>query len=289
MHTTASSCSRWLARVLVSTLIGALTFAVLPGPAGADPDKPKLRRTGEHQQEGSPRIRIITVSARNDMISGGDVLVRIDASPEVLLDRLAVELNGQDISQAFRPVARSHALLGLIEGLRLGDNTLVVRERRQGQGGRVARLRLTNYPITGPIFSGPHEEPFFCQTNFRLVTGQRLGSSLDAACSVTTRVDYVYRSTAGTFKPLTDLTTRPADLVHTTTTEGKTVPYRGGEYPNDDPPRIGAGVGLNVQTAFGSSSPSFEERFATKEEVFASFAASVTAVANTCSRGTGST
>jgi homoserine O-acetyltransferase len=56
--------------------------------------------------------------------------------------------------------------------------------------------------------------------------------------------------------------------------------WRGGDYPNDDPPRMGAGVGLNVQTAFGSSSRSFEESFATKEEVFASFAAGVATVAS---------
>src|SRR5262249_6340973 len=61
--------------------------------------------------------------------------------------------------------------------------------------------------ITGPIFSGPHETPFFCTTmTFNLpTTGGVLGPALDADCSAATRIDYVYRSTQPnvTFKPLT--------------------------------------------------------------------------------------
>jgi hypothetical protein len=38
-------------------------------------------------------------------------------------------------------------------------------------------------------------------------------------------VDYVYRTTAGTFQPLPGLTSYPADLAKTNTTEGKSVPY----------------------------------------------------------------
>lgn len=56
--------------------------------------------------------------------------------------------------------------------------------------------------------------------------------------------------------------------------------WMGGNYPNSDPPKAGMAAGIAVQTAFSSSSPSFEERFATKEEVFASHAAGGAAVAN---------
>ena len=52
-----------------------------------------------------------------------------------------------------------------------------------------------------------------------------LGNPLDADCSVATRVDYVYRSTAATFKALPAGPSYPADLVQTTTSQGKTVPY----------------------------------------------------------------
>jgi hypothetical protein len=52
-----------------------------------------------------------------------------------------------------------------------------------------------------------------------------LGPALNADCSIATRIDYVYRTTAGQFQPLPDLASYPADLAQTTTTEGKSVPY----------------------------------------------------------------
>jgi hypothetical protein len=54
---------------------------------------------------------------------------------------------------------------------------------------------------------------------------QTLGPALDANCSIATRVDYFYRSTSGVFEPLPSLTSYPADVVQTTTSEGMTVPY----------------------------------------------------------------
>src|SRR5262249_61507861 len=86
---------------------------------------------------------------------------------------------------------------------------------------------LANYHIRGPILSGPQEEPFYCMTQlFNLpASTNALGPALDENCSIGTRVDYVYRTTAGTFQPLSNLTTYPADLAQTTTSEGKFVPY----------------------------------------------------------------
>ncbi len=43
--------------------------------------------------------------------------------------------------------------------------------------------------------------------------------------------------------------------------------WRDGDYPNDDPPRAGIGVGLQIQTVVGWSAAGFEEAFATREEV----------------------
>lgn len=166
-------------------------------------------------------VEISSVSTRPDMVSGGDVLVRIDLPEQVQPDEVTVGLNEQDITNTFQMLSGSKSLLGLVDGLRNGTNTLVA-----SVGDRApAQLTLTNHLITGPIFSGPHEEPFICMAEtFTLVTGEMLGPSLDEDCSVETRVDYVYRSTDGTMKPLSDLTERPADLA-TTTIEGSTVPY----------------------------------------------------------------
>src|SRR5262249_30710828 len=106
-----------------------------------------------------------------------------------------------------------------------------------------AEAKLTNYPVTGPIFSGPQEHPFVCQTQeFKLPDKTALGAPIDGDCSVRTVVTYVYKSTdpapapsgrpaggEGTapmnLKPLTNLTTLPADVAFTTTTAGEKVPF----------------------------------------------------------------
>ena len=173
-------------------------------------------------------LDIITVSTRPDTVSGGDVLVRIHVPPSVAINDLVILLNGQAVTRAFQPEASGHSLLGLVAGLNLGENNLVA--KAVGPNNRIYRtadLTLTNYPITGPIISGPHEEPFYCMTQLFTVpaSSNTLGQALDTDCSIATRVDYVYRTTAGTFQPLPSLTSYPADLAQTTTTEGKTVPY----------------------------------------------------------------
>jgi hypothetical protein len=171
---------------------------------------------------------IMTLSSRPDTVSGGTVLVRIAAPRRAGLSDLVVSANGQVVTSAFQPEAGGRSLLGLVQGLIVGNNVLTVRALdRHNKPYLSARLSLRNYPITGPIFSGPHEKPFYCMTQlFKLpASTQTLGPALDADCSIATRVDYVYRTTGGAFKPMPNLAGYPADLVQTTTSEGKTVPY----------------------------------------------------------------
>ena len=92
-----------------------------------------------------------------------------------------------------------------------------------------------NHPRAGPVFSGPHQKPFVCET-------ERAGQSppLDADCNMKTRTDYYYKSTDPPpvgdrsdapraiprgFKPLDPSAPQPADLARTTTTAGETVDY----------------------------------------------------------------
>ena len=123
----------------------------------------------------------------------------------------------------------------------LGKNTVNVRVG----GRREARLELTNHPTTGPIFSGPQQRPFVCETE-----AAGLGVPLDGNCSAPTVVTYVYKSTApapaGTatdlvgagreaaprtdplpagFRPYDADGGRPADIAQTTTSDGSTVDY----------------------------------------------------------------
>jgi len=160
-------------------------------------------------------LTITVLSSRPDFVSGGDALVEIKAqSPKV-----QVKLNGQDVSTAFHSNAARASITGLVQGLRNGNNTLVAKA-----GSHSATLQLINHPITGPILSGEHLKQFVCNTE-----ESGLGKPLDADCSAAMKVEYFYRSTStpeGNFKPLENPHgPRPADLVHTTTSEGKTVPY----------------------------------------------------------------
>jgi hypothetical protein len=148
------------------------------------------------------------------MVSGSEALVNVGVP---IANGTRVTLNGLDVTGSF------HGSVGLVTGLKVGGNRLQVVHN----GRPVAALDIMDYPITGPIFSGRQQQPFICQTaNFVLpVTGVNLGPPLDANCSAATRVDYVYMSTAGTLKPLSNPFARPSDLAQTTTNKGQTVNY----------------------------------------------------------------
>jgi hypothetical protein len=178
---------------------------------------------------------IDVLSGRPDQVSGGDALVRVDA-PGGLLRKLRVLRNGEDVTATFEH--RDGGLVGLVDGLELGRNKLVVKSRRSRA---LARLTLVNYPTTGPIFSGPHQAPFVCKT-IQAGLGEPLVDNQDAdgfqvlntdgstagwsrTCSADTRVDYLYRSNDGQFKPLPPGGERPADLAQTTLLDGRTVDY----------------------------------------------------------------
>jgi hypothetical protein len=179
-------------------------------------------------------VDIDVLSSRPDQVSGGDALVKVEA-PGGLLDKLHVLRNGDDVTGAFD--RRNGGLVGLVDGLELGRNSLVVTVKSR----TLDRLTLVNYPTTGPIFSGPHQVPFVCKTiqaglgeplvdnqdgdGFRVLgpDGSTAGWSRD--CSARTQVDYLYRSTDGQFKPLPAGGGRPADLAQTTLLDGRTVDY----------------------------------------------------------------
>jgi hypothetical protein len=169
-------------------------------------------------------LTLETVSTRPYLVTGGDVLLRIDVAAGTDASDLTVRANGRDVSERFRP-APSGDLVGLVDGLKEGANEIAA----SVAGETPAVLSVTNYPVTGPIISGPHEAPFVCETEaFELVTGETLGEPLDADCSIATRVDYVYLSTAdGEFKayPRPGGGATPSDLAKTTTLDGTTVPF----------------------------------------------------------------
>ncbi|GAB3443808.1 DUF6351 family protein [Actinophytocola sediminis] len=167
-------------------------------------------------------LTVRSLSTRADLVTGGDVLVRVQVPRLIEPTQVTVTAGARDVTSAFQRTGNT--LVGLVTGLATGRTTITATADR---GRLSATLAVVNQPITGPILSGPHQTPFLCTTaEFRIpVVGVTLGSPLDANCSTQTRVDYVYRATSGVFRPLPDPRVRPADLARTTTNDGRAVNY----------------------------------------------------------------
>lgn len=148
-------------------------------------------------------LTITVLSNRADLVSGGDVLTGVSAPARM-------SLNGQEVSDAFVPRGDGR-LIGVVRGLRLGDNELTATAAGQG-----ARLVITNHPLSGPVFSGPQLQPWVCQA-----------TALDAACNEPPTISYLYRPVGPEqpeLKPY-DPDNPPPDVSMTTTDEGVTVPF----------------------------------------------------------------
>lgn len=220
MHITLRSV-----RVVALTLLGAV--APLQGQmvdsSGRRVAPYEFVPAVEHAQSGSDLVSIIPVSARSDMATGGDVLVRVEIQGGTGTGAIEVDRNGQDVTSAFRPVEGGSVLLGLVTGLDLGDNTL--RVTVEGSSTVWAELTITNHPAWGPVFTGPHEQPFYCTTHlFELESGETLGEPLDEHCSADRRVTYVYRTAAGEMVPLPGTGPLPTDVSYTMV-NGREVPF----------------------------------------------------------------
>ena len=215
----------------------------------------------------SPPVRSLAISVLSsapDQVSGGDALVQIEVPHQVPLHQVSVEAGGRDVTDAFSPSPDGRFLVGLVDGLPLGTSDVVATVNGHGRGRPApARLTVDNHPISGPIFSGPHQQPFVCTTaratfDGRPLLGQPLVDNQDAIgipvaaedasgdypadgrgyptadadivgwskdCAAPTRVGLIYRSTGGGFHWLDDPVHLPADLATTTTLDGQVVPY----------------------------------------------------------------
>jgi hypothetical protein len=182
-------------------------------------------------------FHIVVLSSRPETVSGGDALVRIEAPQGESLDKVIVTLNGRDVAGSLHRDPAARALTGLVTGLEIGENSLQVFSGT-GRSQPAEQVVLKNHPISGPVFSGPQEQPFVCQTgDFKLPDGTSLGAPLDANCSVKTVVTYVYKSAAPplrapdgrpaapAFSRLPSVTSLPSDVAWTTTSTGDKVPY----------------------------------------------------------------
>ncbi|MFN0109589.1 MAG: DUF6351 family protein [Blastocatellia bacterium] len=190
-----SKTALFRSRIAIAAFVMAGILAGLGGSVGS---------------QSAAKLEIKTLSSRADLVSGGDALIEVRASAGA---KVTLTLNGKEVTNQLKPEGAN--LRGLVSGFNVGENTLLAKA-----GKAQATLKVTNYPITGPILSGAHLTPYECRT-----VESGLGQPLDTNCSAKQKVEYFYRASNNTFKPLTDPVNRPADLVTTTTYDGKTVPY----------------------------------------------------------------
>ncbi|MDQ6627465.1 MAG: DUF6351 family protein [Pseudomonadota bacterium] len=174
--------------------------------------------------ENDPLNPIQILSSEPSLISGGDALVQVALPPGTAASAVKILAGGSDMTTRFKEVTPG-SLLGVVSGLPVGTSTIDLVP--VSGSGTTASVTVRNWPIQGPIISGPHQTPFFCQTQqFVLPDGSTLGPALDADCSVQTRITYMYRATTGgALKVMPSTSVLPADVGTTTTSSGLTVPF----------------------------------------------------------------
>lgn len=183
----------------------------------------------------SEGLRLRVLSSRPDTVTGGTALVRVEPPPTAQPHEVRLEADGTDVTDGLRPVhlpEGGHVLEGLVTDLPEGTTTLVAALTGEAEAALTpdspaeVRVVVTNHPVTGPVFAGPHQDPFVCQTeDFALASGGDLGAPSDTDCSVETVVGYVYRTTDGRFAPLPEGRSLPSDVARTITSTGEEVPY----------------------------------------------------------------
>jgi hypothetical protein len=145
---------------------------------------------------------ISVVSNRADLISGGDVLVKVTPASA------HVTLNGADVTSQLDAV--DGGLGGLITNLKLGPNTVTA----TAPSGASTSQTIDNHPIGGPVTSGPQIQPWACEQG-----------ATDSQCNKPTTYSYEYMSSVtGQMSPY-DPSNPPSDVANTTTQNGQTVPF----------------------------------------------------------------
>lgn len=209
MQNTAKSARTCRAKRWFTTPLLSLVALALLGTACTD-DSGRASRT-----EVSA-LRLTAVSTRADSVSGGDVLVELTGIPSGSTGAPTITVDGKPRDVTFTDGAgfASGKKLGLVTDLPEGSSKI---EAKAGQA--TASLSVTNHPIDGPIFSGPHLPLTKCVT-----TDFGLAEAQPPLCDAPAKVSYRYVDGAGKFHPLPDPTQVPPDAA-TVTVDGTTLPF----------------------------------------------------------------
>ena len=192
--------------------------------------------SSDNDDASRPNVALRVLSSAPQQVSGGDARIEV-AAPADVRGRVELWLDGRKIEPRLQ--ADGESLQGVVTGLKVGRN--VLEARLAGDAAPLASLELVNHPITGPIFSGPQQQPFVCTVTTELgrqplpdagaasgfpvmdAGGRQIGLSRD--CSIEPVVTYQYRSTANTWRPMPADGTRPTDMARTTLLDGREVDF----------------------------------------------------------------
>ena len=168
-------------------------------------------------------FEIDVLSSPAEFVSGDDARVSVRFPYGTPLDRIRITLDGDDVTGDFEQVGYRR-LEGVVDGLALGDNLLEVERRFLAWWLPQTSVVLTNYPTSGPMFSGPQQEVFLCSDAGDRANAE-LGPALDDDCAVDTVVSFKYRTTGGAWADYDPNGPPPFDLAQTTTIDGDVVDY----------------------------------------------------------------
>ncbi len=198
--------NRWALAVVAAITAG--TVLATPTATGA----------GQTERAGG-RLSIEVVSSEPSRVTGGDALVDVVVPGGARQPR--VRAGGRNVSDAFIEVEPGR-WRGLVSDLGVGITWL---RASVGSGfhwfwpGRTDSTVLVNRPIEGPLLSGSHVEPFYCETD-----AAGLGPALDEHCFAPTQVSYLYQTVGADWMPLDDPSASPADAAEVVV-DGETLPF----------------------------------------------------------------
>jgi hypothetical protein len=174
-----------------------------------------LATSGLALAAAAPSLQVL--SSDPSRVTGGTALVEVDGAEGV-----RIRAAGRDQTAAFARDPVTGRLRGVVRGLPRGPSRITAAAGRER-----AELEVVNFPQSGPVFSGPHQTPFICETQaFKLPDGATLGPARDATCWAPTNVQYLYMpSGQNELRPFDPKAPRPQDLSRTTLSTGQEVDF----------------------------------------------------------------
>ncbi len=167
-------------------------------------------------------IDVNVLSSAKDQVSGGEARIQVVMPEQITGEHLTVRLNGTDVKNALEEDLDTHTLTGVIEGLNVGENTLQVGSASEDHDVTPLDVVLTNHPLSGPIFSGPQQQPFYCNPDDMAAIGL---ADPDDNCMVDIVVSFKYFTTQETWSDYTLGMERPDDMSTTVTSDGKELDF----------------------------------------------------------------